>query len=203
MTQTWPQKHTSLRVRRERQGLTREQLAVQAGLASSTLYLAERTGVISQDVAAKVAPVLGCQATDLFKALHVFTVLDATETARKAGCKSGGGDDGDRIVVTPGVLGLVDSADIAKSDRMLGMVLRIVLEGPKAKRRAIAKGIELVQILGSGKGVEILGGKGFVLVRLPTALIVMNRPEWALNQAAGVEEIDFQIIEARPVDLPS
>lgn len=50
---------------RERAGLSREQLAVKAGISSTTLYLAERAGLISANTAAKVAAVLGVSAEEL------------------------------------------------------------------------------------------------------------------------------------------
>jgi transcriptional regulator with XRE-family HTH domain len=49
----------TVRVARERLGLTRERLAVQAGLSLSTVYLAERAGLVSRRTAEKLAPVLG------------------------------------------------------------------------------------------------------------------------------------------------
>jgi len=54
-----------LRDARERAGLTREQLAVRAGLSSSTLYLAERAGLVSDTTAAKLAAALGVPAEEL------------------------------------------------------------------------------------------------------------------------------------------
>jgi len=54
-----------LRAARERAGLTREQLAVRAGLSSSTLYLAERAGLVSDATAAKLAAVLGVEPAEL------------------------------------------------------------------------------------------------------------------------------------------
>jgi len=195
--QTWPQKQTSLRTRRERRGLTREQLAVQAGLASSTLYLAERTGVLSEAIAAKVAPILGCEAADLFKPMTVFTVLDATKAARKAGCRFGDGGGGDRVVVTAGLLDLVDQDDADKAERMLGMVVRMILDGPKNKRERIAEGIDGVLVVGPRQKQDaLIWGKRFVLVRLESALVIMGRMEWVLNNAAkSVDEIEFQILE--------
>ncbi len=50
---------------RERAGLSREQLAVKAGVSSTTLYLAERAGLLSQNTAAKIAAVLGIPAEEL------------------------------------------------------------------------------------------------------------------------------------------
>jgi transcriptional regulator with XRE-family HTH domain len=54
-----------VRAAREARGLTREQLAVRAGVSSSTLYLAERAGLLSDATAAKVAAVLGVPAEEL------------------------------------------------------------------------------------------------------------------------------------------
>ncbi len=54
-----------VREARERQGLTREQLAVKAGVASSTVYLAERAGLLTIRTAEKLAGVLGVTASDL------------------------------------------------------------------------------------------------------------------------------------------
>jgi len=54
-----------LRAARERAGLTREQLAVRAGLSSSTLYLAERAGLVSDATAAKLAAALGVEPAEL------------------------------------------------------------------------------------------------------------------------------------------
>lgn len=45
--------------------MNREQLAVAAGLSLSTLYLAERAGLVSQATAEKLAAVLGVPARDL------------------------------------------------------------------------------------------------------------------------------------------
>jgi len=53
-----------VRSARKKVGLTREQLAVKAGLSSSTLYLAER-GLISPATAEKIAPLLGVRADSL------------------------------------------------------------------------------------------------------------------------------------------
>lgn len=53
-----------LRSARERERLTREQLAVKAGVSSSTLYLAER-GLVSDATLAKVAVVLGVDPAEL------------------------------------------------------------------------------------------------------------------------------------------
>jgi DNA-binding XRE family transcriptional regulator len=54
-----------LRTVREDAGLTREQLAVKAGISSSTLYLAERAGLMSPNTARKIAAVLRVPAEDL------------------------------------------------------------------------------------------------------------------------------------------
>lgn len=54
-----------VRAARERAGLTREQLAVRAGLSGSTLYLAERAGLVSKRTAEKIAEVLGLPAEEL------------------------------------------------------------------------------------------------------------------------------------------
>jgi len=48
-----------IRAARERAGLTRERAAVMAGVCVSTLFLAERAGLLSAATAAKLAPVLG------------------------------------------------------------------------------------------------------------------------------------------------
>ena len=58
-------KLSAVRTARERAGLTREQLAVRAGMSSSTLYLVERAGLISAVTAAKLAPILGVSAEAL------------------------------------------------------------------------------------------------------------------------------------------
>lgn len=58
--------HSSpVRRARERAGLSREQLAVKAGISSTTLYLAERAGLLSPNTAAKIAAVLGIAAEEL------------------------------------------------------------------------------------------------------------------------------------------
>lgn len=58
--------HTNpIRRARERAGLSREQLAVKAGVSSTTLYLAERAGLLSPNTAAKVAAALGVTAEEL------------------------------------------------------------------------------------------------------------------------------------------
>jgi transcriptional regulator with XRE-family HTH domain len=54
-----------VREARERAGLTREQLAVKAGIAGSTLYLAERAGLISEATAVKLATALGVRPEEL------------------------------------------------------------------------------------------------------------------------------------------
>jgi len=58
-------KLSAVRTARERAGLTREQLAVRAGMSSSTLYLVERARLISAVTAAKRAPILGVSAEAL------------------------------------------------------------------------------------------------------------------------------------------
>lgn len=58
-------KPSPVRAARERAGLTREQLAVKAGCSSSTLYLAERAGLLSEAIAAKLAAALGIDAAEL------------------------------------------------------------------------------------------------------------------------------------------
>lgn len=54
-----------VRTARESKGLTRERLAVMAGISSTTLYLAERAGLISPSTAEKIAPFLGVPAGEL------------------------------------------------------------------------------------------------------------------------------------------
>jgi len=49
----------SIRAAREATGLSREQAAVKAGISGTTLRIAERTGLITEQSAAKLAPVLG------------------------------------------------------------------------------------------------------------------------------------------------
>ena len=61
-------KPNAVRSARERAGLSREQAAVKAGLSLTTLYLAERAGLITAATAAKLAPVLGCSAIELLTA---------------------------------------------------------------------------------------------------------------------------------------
>lgn len=52
------------RLRMER-GLTREQLAVRAGVSSSTVYLVERAGILSPSTASKLAAALGVDPVEL------------------------------------------------------------------------------------------------------------------------------------------
>ncbi len=52
------------RLRTQRR-MTREQLAVKAGISSSTLYLVERAGLLTDVVAAKIARVLGVKPSEL------------------------------------------------------------------------------------------------------------------------------------------
>lgn len=59
-----------VRAAREAAGMTREQLAVRAGIAGSTLYLAEN-GLISISTARKLAGVLGCDPATLLGKGHV------------------------------------------------------------------------------------------------------------------------------------
>jgi transcriptional regulator with XRE-family HTH domain len=56
---TTNQKPSRVRQLREARGITREQLAVRAGISSSTLYLAERAGLMTPATAGKVAAALG------------------------------------------------------------------------------------------------------------------------------------------------
>jgi DNA-binding XRE family transcriptional regulator len=56
---------TRIRQLREDRGIIREQLAVKAGVSSSTLYLAERAGLLSDETAAKIAKVLGVTIEEL------------------------------------------------------------------------------------------------------------------------------------------
>ncbi len=65
-----PQTNSLIRSARERAGLTREQAAVKAGISSTTLYLAERAGLISAATAAKLEPVLGLPAAQLLAPEH-------------------------------------------------------------------------------------------------------------------------------------
>lgn len=58
-------KPNAVRAARERAGLTREQAAVKAGVSSSTLYLAERAGLLSDNIAAKLAKALGMDPEEL------------------------------------------------------------------------------------------------------------------------------------------
>jgi DNA-binding XRE family transcriptional regulator len=59
------EKISPTRSARENAGLTREQLAVKAGLSTTTVYLAERAGLISPTTAEKIAAVLGVKPEDL------------------------------------------------------------------------------------------------------------------------------------------
>lgn len=52
---------------REKRGLTREQLAVRAGVSSSTVYLVERAGLLSKPIAAKLAAALGVTVEELLQ----------------------------------------------------------------------------------------------------------------------------------------
>jgi ribosome-binding protein aMBF1 (putative translation factor) len=65
MRATSPVYPSPVRRARERAGLSREQLAVKAGVSSTTLYLAERAGLITPSTAAKVAAALGIAAEEL------------------------------------------------------------------------------------------------------------------------------------------
>jgi DNA-binding XRE family transcriptional regulator len=56
---------TRVRQLREERGIIREQLAVKAGVASSTLYLVERAGLMSDATAAKIAAALGVPVEEL------------------------------------------------------------------------------------------------------------------------------------------
>lgn len=56
---------TRIRELREQRGIIREQLAVKAGVSSTTLYLAERAGLLSDATAAKVAAALGVSVEEL------------------------------------------------------------------------------------------------------------------------------------------
>lgn len=60
-------KQRPVRLERERLGLTRERLAVQAGVSTSTVYLAERAGLLSRPIAEKLAAVLGVSPEDLLR----------------------------------------------------------------------------------------------------------------------------------------
>jgi DNA-binding XRE family transcriptional regulator len=55
----------AVRAARERANLTREQAAVKAGISSSTLYLAERAGLLSDATARKLAKALGVRVEEL------------------------------------------------------------------------------------------------------------------------------------------
>lgn len=54
-----------VRALRERRGKTREQLAVEIGISSSTLYLVERASLLSEATAAKLAAALGVNREEL------------------------------------------------------------------------------------------------------------------------------------------
>lgn len=58
-------KPSPLRAARLRAGLTREQLAVKAGLSSSTLYLAERAGLASEATLDRLAAALGVPVSEI------------------------------------------------------------------------------------------------------------------------------------------
>jgi ribosome-binding protein aMBF1 (putative translation factor) len=58
-------KPSAVRTARENAGLTREQLAVKASVSSTTVYLAERAGLLSENTAKKLAVVLGCDPATL------------------------------------------------------------------------------------------------------------------------------------------
>ncbi len=45
--------------------MTREQLAVKAGVSSSTVYLVERAGLLSDTIATKLAAALGVDPSEL------------------------------------------------------------------------------------------------------------------------------------------
>lgn len=62
--QTTP-KPSPVRALREQAGFTREQLAVRAGISSSTLYLVERAGLLTRATAEKLAQALGVPAERL------------------------------------------------------------------------------------------------------------------------------------------
>ena len=66
-TRRTPTQSSPVRHARERAGLTREQLAVKAGLSCTTVYLAERAALISEATAAKIARALGVSARDLLE----------------------------------------------------------------------------------------------------------------------------------------
>jgi transcriptional regulator with XRE-family HTH domain len=53
------------RSKRKKANLTRDELAVKAGISSTTLDWVERAGAISPTTAAKLAKVLGCSAKEL------------------------------------------------------------------------------------------------------------------------------------------
>lgn len=58
-------KANPIRERRERAGLTREELAVRAGLSFTTIGWAERAHYLTAATAAKLAAVLGCRPEEL------------------------------------------------------------------------------------------------------------------------------------------
>ncbi len=58
-------KTSRVRAARQRARLTQAQAAVRAGIAITTLALAERFGACSRLTAEKLAPVLGCRPEDL------------------------------------------------------------------------------------------------------------------------------------------
>lgn len=60
-----PQHNSPTRRLREARGLTREQLAVKAGVSSSTVYLVERAGLLSDAIAAKLARALDVAPAEL------------------------------------------------------------------------------------------------------------------------------------------
>lgn len=60
-----PPATSRVRELREARGITREQLAVKAGLSSSTLYLAERAGLITEATAVKLAAALDVRPEEL------------------------------------------------------------------------------------------------------------------------------------------
>lgn len=62
---TNPKPPSPTRRLREKRGMTREQLAVKAKIASSTLYLVECAGLLSDAVAEKLAGALGVSPEDL------------------------------------------------------------------------------------------------------------------------------------------
>jgi transcriptional regulator with XRE-family HTH domain len=66
MVKTTP-KLSPIAERRKALGINRETLAVRAGLSLSTIYLAERAGLVTDATAARLAPVLGCAPSDLLQ----------------------------------------------------------------------------------------------------------------------------------------